>query len=73
MKLPRKLKKRFYKIHLYRDQNIQMNFNWVFHKCMVIVHNYSLAGITLQLTKEDQNFIDNGLLNNPKFKHQHKS
>jgi len=66
MKLPRKLKKLFNK--LYIGEKTQQNFNWVFHKRMVIIHNYVLGEIPIKLTKQDETFIRNGLLVNPKFK-----
>jgi len=72
LKLPRKLKKYLKTNHVILDQNAQMNINWFLNKRMVIVHNYVLAKIDLNLTKEDKNFIKNGLLVNPKFKHTYK-
>lgn len=69
MKLPRKLKKKFYKIRVRRTKlYLQKDFNWIFKRRMVIVHNYVLANIPLKLTNNDLIFIKNGLLNNPKFK-----
>jgi len=69
MKLPRKLKKKFYKIRLHRYKlYLQQDFNWIFKRRMVIVYNYVLANIPIKLSNNDLIFIKNGLLSSPKFK-----
>lgn len=66
MKIPRK-KKKVLKRNCVIDTFMVMKFNWHFNKRMVIVNNYINAGIAINLTNEDKNYIKNGLLNNPRF------
>ena len=68
-KLPRKLKKQYYKDSVIAQigYGSQQDFNWIYKKRMVIVHNYTKAGIFLKETKESQQWLKTGLLTNPKF------
>lgn len=68
-RLPRKRKKLFKSLSLTGwTSNRQASYNWCFNKRMVIVHNYIKAGIIISWTKEDLNFMCQGLITNPKFK-----
>jgi hypothetical protein len=69
IRLPRKQKKKFKKVSIksFRD-NLQSQYNWIFRNRMVIVHNYIIGGIPINLTAQDEQFIKTGLLTNKSFK-----